>query len=226
MATEHESTGLASSLTDLMTSLAVIFILLLVATLNNAHEQGQNTRNAIISELAKELKLIGKAQERDQIQVKPDEGDPLGLVIIVPHNLLNFAVDRYDVPPDGQTFLRKFAPIFVNTVCSERFKNEISSVVVEGHTDPSGSDEHNVQLSQNRATSVAVEVLKLADPERQECFEKLLSVSGRGKAEVLGKELSKDQMAEARRVQFKVRVRSSDERVLTQEIAVSRQGSQ
>ena len=36
MALSEDSAGLASSLTDLMTSLAVIFILLLVVSLNNA----------------------------------------------------------------------------------------------------------------------------------------------------------------------------------------------
>ena len=55
MAAHNEGTGLASSLTDLMTSLAVIFILLLVAMLNNARAKGQNIRNEILIELQKEL---------------------------------------------------------------------------------------------------------------------------------------------------------------------------
>ena len=38
MALSDDSAGLASSLTDLMTSLAIIFILLLVVSLNNAQQ--------------------------------------------------------------------------------------------------------------------------------------------------------------------------------------------
>ena len=218
MAAEHESTGLASSLTDLMTSLAVIFILLLVATLNNQHEQGQSTRNQIIEALKKELSLVGTTQ--DTVQVKPDENDPLGLLVIVPRRLLNFAVDKADISPDGHSFLAQFSPKLVSIVCSDKYKNEISSVVVEGHTDPTGSEEHNVGLSQNRATSVAVETMKLlTDQNQKDCLTTTLSASGRGKAEVLGKELTEDEAAQARRVQFKIRVRSSEERDFFRQIS-------
>ena len=51
MAAEHEGSGLASSLTDLMTSLAVIFILLLVAMLNNQRQQAEGTKSLVLSRL-------------------------------------------------------------------------------------------------------------------------------------------------------------------------------
>ena len=50
MAAEHERSGLASSLTDLMTSLAVIFILLLVAMLNNQRQQAAGTKSLVLME--------------------------------------------------------------------------------------------------------------------------------------------------------------------------------
>jgi hypothetical protein len=49
MATGHENSGLASSLSDVMTSLAVIFIPLLVAMLNNARQQAEGTRSQVLS---------------------------------------------------------------------------------------------------------------------------------------------------------------------------------
>jgi len=218
MAADNEGTGLASSLTDLMTSLAVIFILLFVSNINNTHERGLSTRNQIVEELTKELNLIRKTESEEKVLVKPDENDPLGLVVIVPHKLLNFAVDHSEIPTQGRVFLSDFAPKLVKTVCSPKFQNEISSVIIEGHTDPTGGDMHNVQLSQNRATAVAVEILTLAEQD-QKCFDKVLSVSGRGKAEVMEKVLSTEQMAEARRVQFKIRVRSSEEQPLAQQLS-------
>lgn len=224
MADEHEDTGLSSSLTDLMTSLMVIFILLLVATLNNAHQQGRNTRNDIMQELRKELSSLGNGKSNVHIQVNADPNDPLGLVVIVPHHLLNFPFGQAAIPPGGKEFLKQFTPKFVSVVCSDRFRNDISSVVIEGHTDPVGTDEYNIGLSQNRATAVVEQSLEaLTDPSQKICFERILSVSGRGKGESLGEQnqLTQEQMAEQRRVEFKVRVKSAEERVFIKRVSSS-----
>ena len=224
MANEHEGTGLASSLTDLMTSLMVIFILLLVATLNNAHQQSRNTRNEIIAELRKELSLLGNGKGGERIKVTQDPNDPLGLVVIVPRHLLNFAFGKSEIPPGGESFLKVFVPRFVGVVCSDTFRGDIGSVVIEGHTDPIGTDEYNIGLSQNRATNVVMQSLAaLSDPTKKSCFERILSVSGRGKGESLGQagELTEQQMADRRRVQFKVRVRSTEERDFVKRVALS-----
>ena len=55
MAADNGGSGLASSMTDLMTSLAIIFILLLVASLNNTQQEGEQTRNDILLKLQEKL---------------------------------------------------------------------------------------------------------------------------------------------------------------------------
>ena len=50
MAADSEGTGLASSLTDLMTSLAVIFILLLVASHNNEQQEFEEQQDNLASQ--------------------------------------------------------------------------------------------------------------------------------------------------------------------------------
>ena len=75
MAATDEGTGLASSLTDLMTSLAVIFILLLVAMLNNARQQAEGTKSQVLARLEDALKVF----QKEGVQVKTDPKDPLGL---------------------------------------------------------------------------------------------------------------------------------------------------
>ncbi len=213
MAEEQEGSGLASSLTDLMTSLTVIFILLLVAMLNNARQQGQITRNEILADLQRELNSFFKPDSNERVIVEPDKNDPLSLLVIVPQGFLNFATDEDKISDKGQVFLRQFAPKLASTVCSDRYRDKISSIVVEGHADPRGSDEHNIPLSQNRATSVVIKILSTFDTVKEkQCFATLLSASGRGKAESEGKQLSEEDMAQIRRVQFKIRVRSLEER--------------
>lgn len=214
MATEHESSGLASSLTDLMTSLAVIFILLLVAMLNNARQQTQGTRNQILAQLEKALEIF----QKEGVKVESDPKDPLGLLVIVPEDLLRFAQGKSDIPPAGGEFLKVFVPKLVGTACSNDLRDGISSIVVEGHASSEGDDQLNLQLSQNRSMSVvqaSLEALAANDngdsPENRKCFLDLVSATGRGSADPIMLNGEEDRPL-SRRVVFKIRVKSLEQR--------------
>jgi outer membrane protein OmpA-like peptidoglycan-associated protein len=213
MATDAKngSSSLASSLTDLMTSLMVIFVLLLVATLNNASAEGENTRNLILDRLKLDLQDFA----RQGVRVEKDPADPLGLLVLVPEGLLNFAVDRTDIPDGGARFLSDFSPRLAKTACSERYRKEISSIVVEGHTDSSGTDEHNLQLSQERSMAVVQQTLKIlgqGEPGDKACFLDFLSANGRGSKEPIRDADGNEDRDRSRRVVFKIRVRSLEQR--------------
>src|SRR5437867_761323 len=94
MAADHEGSGLASSLTDLMTSLAVIFILLLVATLNNARQEVEGVKSQVLNHLRDALREFSK----QGVKVAQDPKDPLGLLVLVPEDLLQFEQGRYEIP--------------------------------------------------------------------------------------------------------------------------------
>jgi outer membrane protein OmpA-like peptidoglycan-associated protein len=221
MAEREAPPSLSNSFTDLMTSLAVIFILLLCASLNNAQRDGETMRNSMLAEVQKELKsfLAGG------IEVKSDPKDPLGLLVLVPEDLLAFPLDRADISYGGEAFLTAFIPKLARTVCSPKFAPEINSIIVEGHTDSSGTDEHNWDLSQRRSmsvvrTSLAVLTNKDTTSERS-AFLRLLSASGRGSAELVSGPTGQEMRALSRRVVFKIKVRSFEQKTVT-ETLVSR----
>src|ERR1700744_1246626 len=107
MADKGSNGSLASSLTDLMTSLMVIFVLLLVATFNNASAEGENTRNRILEDLKNDLKVFSS----QGVQVQQDPADPLALIVLVPSGLLDFSVNGTTVPQKGVEFLNRFSPL-------------------------------------------------------------------------------------------------------------------
>lgn len=238
MATAEDSGSLSGSFTDLMTSLAVIFILLLVALVNNKQRELQitqeeldrirqelstavaattKTRRELLLHLQQELAtLAGRG-----IEVREDEKDPLGLLVIVPEGLLQFRVNESRIPPLGTQFLYDFIPRLAKTACA--YHGDLASVVVEGHTDSNGEDEHNLKLSQSRSLEVvsrSLDVLKVApvgvDPplDPQSCFLDLLSASGRGERELFLVNGLEDK-PRSRRVVFKLRVRSFEQRGAT-----------
>jgi outer membrane protein OmpA-like peptidoglycan-associated protein len=235
MATEESTSGLSSSFTDLMTSLAVIFILLLVALVNNKQRElevaraetdrtqreleaalaaSTLTRKEVLEKLRQELaELAGRG-----VEVKEDEKDPLGLLVVIPEGLLRFAVDRKDIPVMGVDFLREFIPRLAVGACA--FREDLSSILVEGHTDSTAEDEHNLKLSQERSMEVVRQSLVTlkrwpseAQPREdiQACFLDLLSASGRGERELFLVDGHEDR-DRSRRVVFKIRVRSFEQR--------------
>jgi outer membrane protein OmpA-like peptidoglycan-associated protein len=265
MSGNDASAGLASSLTDLMTSLAVIFILLLVVSLNDAQQGIDATREQLVAATKEveetQLKLteaeqqieetqrqLAAAQQKTQVtrsqildamehalasfakqgvKVETDPKDPLGLLVLIPEGLLEFALRRAEIPLGGRDFLKAFIPQLAMTVCSERFRDEITSIVVEGHTDSSGSDELNLPLSQARSMAVVREILPIlnavedGDPAAgrlRTCFVGFLSASGRGSVEPIRDEVGHEIPERSRRVVFKIRVRSFEQRQLVQEL--------
>ncbi len=218
MAAENGNSPLSSSMTDLMTSLAVIFILLLVASLNNAQQEGEDKRNDILQMLLKRLQNEVNEYRAQGFEIKNDPKDPLGLIIVVPEGLLNFKVDSSDIPPQGKEFLQKIIPKMASTLCSGDFQKDMESIVIEGHTDSRGDDEHNLKLSQDRSLKVVQESLRVLAAENKNCFLELLSATGRGEKDLIKDQNGVEDFDRSRRVIFKIRVRSLERRVVTEVI--------
>ena len=262
MAADREGVGLASSLTDLMTSLAVIFILLLVASHNN-EQQEIDTIKADLAVRAQEaedlqaerermLQELQEARERTDatrshillalrkalasfaaqgVEAQTDDRDPLHLLVIVPEGLLNFAWGKAEIPPGGVEFLRSLTPKLAATVCSEEdVRKEISAITIEGHTDSSGTEANNLQLSQARAMAVARKVLDMLSDSTtasgnpstsRNCLLTLLSASGRGSSDLIKNGTTgREDPERSRRVVFKIRVRSLEQRRLQEALGV------
>lgn len=259
MAVDGEGTGLSSSLTDLMTSLAVIFILLLVASHNNEQEEFEVQQNVVASQqqvlartqadLDEARRDLDKAKEKtdmtrneillalrkalesfraEGVRADPDPRDPLGLLVIVPENLLKFALNEDKIPPGGVDFLRRFTPRLALTVCSGAFEKEISAIVIEGHTDSSGAPAINLPLSQRRSMTVVQESLNILSkiisdpgipPTLLQCYLHFLSASGRGSSEPR-LDAGKEDRDRSRRVEFKIRVRSLEQRQMQEALDI------
>ena len=102
----NNNTSFDSSMTDLMISLALIFMLLLASVMlkmNNQARELTKTR----SELIVELSDILNQMNRSDIDVMPDESDPLTLKVILGEgeDSLKFATGKYNLTPKNAAFL-------------------------------------------------------------------------------------------------------------------------
>jgi flagellar motor protein MotB len=202
----------SNSLTDLMTSLMVIFVLLLVTKLNNQAGRKESAVRYILD------KLNAHAQQFKDGEKLYREGDVI--VIVIPDQLMSFkqaSAERggADLSVEGRKYLGRHVPGWAEILCSPTTRQDVDTIVVEGHSDtkPFGAaddkinKEKNLELSQQRSMAVVAESLSVLGqaPKERGCFLDLLSATGRGDAHPINS--SDPYSPQNRRVEFRIRVR-------------------
>ncbi|TCT39092.1 OmpA family protein [Martelella mediterranea] len=111
------------------------------------------------------------------------------LVIVMPSSI-TFASDKYNVVPE-------FYPA-LDTAAALLRKYSATNIDVNGYTDSTGSDAHNLKLSQQRANSVAGYLIQQGvSPQR-------IMPVGYGEADPVATNSTKEGRAENRRVEIKI----------------------
>lgn len=91
---------------------------------------------------------------------------------------LLFRVNRAELSSEGKAFLRSFFPVYFEALMSPEARDHIAQIVVEGHTDTTGSYLSNLDLSLRRAQAVAEYCIGLFEDERQLQLTKLICACG------------------------------------------------
>lgn len=210
---ESDHSALSSSLTDMMTSLMVIFVLLLVNYLRN--EQGAiAVARSKTDEMQEQLTDKLRSALVEGVEVR--KIDNYNLVVIVPEDRLQFEVGKNELNASATTFLSRFVPALLDTYVS--FEKDVSLINVEGHTDrrlskTAMNEYYNWDLSQERASAVMKYIFNLQKGSTvTEQFKNIALFGGRGPIECqYSAEADEAQRKTCRTVKFKIRMKSSEE---------------
>jgi outer membrane protein OmpA-like peptidoglycan-associated protein len=203
------SDHLAHSFTDLMTSLMVIFILLLLVFMNNQASVNSVTAQSLLNELRRQLEPEGF--KREDIRIDPK--DPSTILLTMLDAQLTFQANSFQLQPAGEKFLRTRMPRLTQILCAEKYRGAIEAVLVEGHSDsapwrgatPEQSQALNLKLSQERSMEVVEKTLSsLSDrPQLRSCLLEKISAGGRGEQDLA------ETADKSRRAVIKVRVNAT-----------------
>lgn len=203
------SDHLPHSFTDLMTSLMVIFILLLLVFVNNQGSANSAAAQSLLRELQRKLEPAGFKKE----DIRIDPKDPSTILLTMLDAQLTFQPNSYQLQPEGARFLETRMPQLAAVLCAGKYRNAVEAVVVEGHSDSAPyrgasaqeSQARNLRLSQERSMEVVEKTLtSLSDSSGlRSCLLDKVSASGRGEQDL---QTTADK---SRRAVIKIRVNAS-----------------
>ena len=211
------------SFSDIMSGVLIVFILLFIFELlqykskeilkdgksdgtgeNEISQYVPSTRNEIIKKLSSGFQGSG-------LDIKIDNNT--GVIMLSEEILFDYASS--ELKPEGKELLKKFAPIYMDTLLSdESIKSQLYEIIIEGHTDSVSTYLFNLKLSQERAYSVAEYILSDdVEYEHKDEVEKYLTANGRSYSKIIKNEDGSENAYASRRVEIKFRLKE-DETIL------------
>ena len=164
-------------------------------------------------------KLVGVRSELIEALKKEFDDTDLGVRIdpqtgaIAFDSSILFDFNDDKLKPQGTEFLTEFFPRYMSILLSDEFREYISEIIIEGHTDTSGGYLLNLELSQRRALSVATFCLEDSNNILEidvEELRKIITANGRSYSDPVYDENGDVNMDASRRVEFKFRLKDED----------------
>lgn len=175
------------------------------ADIKKVQELDEKQIEIIVKKKTNLLEDLEKTFKEAGINVKIDKESG---EIMLDSNIL-FGYDSATLSAEGKSFLNKFLKAYSSVILKKEYEGFVSKILVEGHTDSSGSYDYNKKLSQNRADNVKNYCLSDSTGLNKQvvtALSKLLQSVGRSSDEpILDKNGKEDEKA-SRRVTFKFNI--------------------
>ena len=214
--TKYSDNSYWKSYSDMMAALLLMFILIMTLALAKADENNQLIKKqeaeiemllGIKPKIVQELK-----EELSEFEVSIDENT--GDIEFKSDILFDYNQDI--LKSEGTAFLARFMPKYLSVILSDKYLPHIAEIIVEGHTDTEGGYTFNLQLSQERALSVATFIVgegsKFVSGENIDYLRKIITVTGKSYTHPIYTDNSHTQIdaAKSRRVELKFRLKDDE----------------
>ena len=201
-------------------------------TLKEQHEL-LNKLEAVMSEQQQKLDdIIGVRTELVEDLRKEFEHSDLKVAVdektgaITFDSSILFDYNKAVLKESGKEFLSKFLPRYADVLLSDKYKDNISEILIEGHTDTEGKYIFNLELSQKRALAVAEYCLsdnsKILPEDQVEELRELISATGCSYSKPVLDDEGEVDMVASRRVEFLFRL--TDEEMVREMMEVLTEG--
>ncbi|MBQ1365146.1 MAG: OmpA family protein [Clostridia bacterium] len=158
-------------------------------------------RTTMIRELSSSLTAANM-----KATVDPNTGD------IVLDSSVFFETGKSTIKEEGQELLNRFIPVYLNVLLQDKYANYLGEIIIEGHTDSTGTYESNLKLSQDRALQVALYCLNMPSLTRDQKLklQEILTAKGRSYSDLVYTADGKEDPDASRRVEFKFSLKDAE----------------
>jgi flagellar motor protein MotB len=215
---EEDKNNFWMSYSDLMSALLLMFVLfLMVSILDNQvtlaeKEASLEEKDRLIEEvIGVKTKIIEELVLAFQDSDLEMEVDPQSGAIRFSGGVF-FELNSRAISTTGRNYLEQFIPQYIGILLSDQFRDEISQIIVEGHTDTRGGYLYNLKLSQERAFSVVEEVFQDEFPDFQysDYLKSVITSNGRSYSIPVLDDKEEIDADKSRRVEFKFRLKDDE----------------
>lgn len=157
-------------------------------------------RSEIIADLSAALK-------KNNIRATVDSsGD------IVLESTVFFESGKSVIKQEGRALLDQFLPVYLSVLLRPEYRDYLDLIIIEGHTDSTGTFSANMKLSSERAQTVLEYCLSIRglSAEQQKLLQSKLSAQGRSSSELVYNADGTENKDASRRVEFKFRLKDSE----------------
>lgn len=123
-----------------------------------------------------------------------------------------FETAKSDIKEEGKALLDRFVPVYLNVLLSGDYSEYLGEIIIEGHTDSTGTYENNLRLSQQRALQVALYVLNMPGLASQQkmLLQQIMTATGKSWADLVYDQYGNEDAEASRRVEFKFSLKDSE----------------
>jgi outer membrane protein OmpA-like peptidoglycan-associated protein len=204
------------SISDLMSVLMIIFLFIAISYMHNVQQNQLNVKKVAVAyqELQTDLYIELWDEFREDL---PEwkaviEKDTLTIRFEEPEVL--FSIGSYELSEKFQIILNDFFPRYVRIISSDKYRNNIEEIRIEGHTSSEWNGEsknmeayfYNMSLSQNRTRSVLKHCLELLEePEILSWSRKYITANGLSSSHLITNSEGIEDKQKSRRVEFRTK---------------------
>lgn len=194
---EFEKSSFWPTFTDMISTILMVVMLMLFSS--------ESIAGSVEKELAKNVGTsVEETLKANGIPVEVDE--TTGQVTFGEKTM--FDVDESELKPEAKEILKIFIPKYIETIYKD-YGDNISKIVIKGHTDDVGSYLYNLDLSQRRAFSVAKFIVgdEIGDYKYKDKVIKDIEAIGRSEAELIKNGDGSINQDASRRVEIKYEIK-------------------
>ncbi|MGX4599816.1 OmpA family protein [Faecalimicrobium sp. JNUCC 81] len=194
---EFEKSSFWPTFTDMISTVLMVVMLMLFSS--------ESIAGSVEKELAKNVGTsVEETLKANGIPVDVDK--TTGQITFGEKTM--FDVDKSELKPEAKEMLKIFIPKYIETIYKD-YGDNISKIVIKGHTDDVGSYLYNLDLSQKRAFSVAKFIVsdEIGDYKYKDKVMKDIEAIGRSEAELVKNKDGSVNKDASRRVEIKYEIK-------------------